>query len=323
MPLSGTASEWADFQGFSAGHACCLNGRAMADPISADNSAPAEPASEISLSPGPTRSPEAAPATPPPPSTEKRKKSLSLLVALVVLAVTGLGSLMFVASAMRAPEAERAAAAPAATTAGDRAVAPAPVAVKTAAEQPAIERQDAIAIARPKWQANANPRKAGVGARMFELSADGDIDVWRKRVRPVLTVRCARRAIEVFVVTNSPAAIEGNSRNHTVKLSFDGREPVESMWEHSVDHDALFAPNGGAMLRQIAGARTMSFTFAPFNAPPATVSFNIEGFDAHRKSARRLCGAELTSADTKGRASRAASTATARRNDRRANRASR
>ena len=145
----------------------------------------------------------------------------------------------------------------------------------------------------PKWAASRNPRKAGYGASMvFELAADSDVEVWRKRIRPVLTVRCAARATEVFVVTESPATIEDNSNRHTIKMSFDGREPLEQKWEHSIDHDALFAPDGRAMIRRIAGARQLSFSFAPFNAPPATVVFHVEGFAAQHKAAARTCGLE-------------------------------
>jgi len=205
-------------------------------------------------------------------------------VVLVVLAMTGMGSLMLLASAMRSPAPESNPAAPAETqNAAAPAVAAAPVAVESKVPQDSPATQ--------KWMSSRNPRKAGFGANVvFELAADGDVEVWRKRVRPVLTVRCASRATEVFVVTDAPAAIEDNSNRHTIKMSFDGRDPIEQKWEHSIDHDALFAPDGRAMIRRIAGAKELSFTFAPFNAPPATVSFSVEGLSAQHKAAVRMCG---------------------------------
>jgi hypothetical protein len=197
---------------------------------------------------------------------------------------------MLVASAMRSQDAGASASTPimpSSTPQVDTTVAA--TAAPPAAVQPSAERADAVSA--PKWSATANPRKAGYGARMvFELAADADIDVWRKRVRPVLTVRCAARATEVFVVTDSPAAIEDNSNRHTIELGFDGQEPREQHWEHSIDHDALFAPNGRAIVRQMASAKTMTFRFAPFNAPPATVTFSVDGFDTHHKTALRMCG---------------------------------
>jgi hypothetical protein len=93
-------------------------------------------------------------------------------------------------------------------------------------------------------------------------------------------------------VTESPASIEDNSNKHTVELAFDGREPLEQKWEHSIDHDALFAPDGRATIRRIAGAKDLSFTFAPFNAPPATVNFRVAGLTAQHKTAARMCGLE-------------------------------
>ena len=124
---------------------------------------------------------------------------------------------------------------------------------------------------------------------MFELPADEDVELWRKHVRPVLTMRCAAKTTEVFVVTMSPAMPEGKSNLHTIKVSFDDREPVEQTWEHSVDHDALFSRDGAAMMRQITRAQRMTFSWAPFNAPPAKVTFDVDGFAAHQKTAASKC----------------------------------
>lgn len=224
----------------------------------------------------------AAPA-PQPPTTAARGKSPRFLVALVALAITGTGSLMLVASAMRGP-AETTAAPPAAANAATNATAAAPVAV-----EPNVAPSDRLPA--PRWAASRNSRKAGYGANMvFELAADGDIEVWRKRVRPVLTVRCVPGATEVFIVTDSPASIEDNSNRHTVTMSFDGRNAVEQKWEHSIDHDALFAPDGRAMVRRIAAAKELTFSFSPFNAPPATATFSVEGFADQQKAAVRMCG---------------------------------
>jgi hypothetical protein len=243
----------------------------MAEPVADDKSASAEaPQPDAPVAPAATK--------------DARAKSSYTLVVLVAIAVTGAGSLMLLASAMRAPATESGrigSTEPA--TAEELAVVPTPVAV-----EPEVESKSSVPTA--KWMASANSRKAGFGANMvFELAADGEIDVWRKRIRPVLMVRCAANTTEVFVVTQSPAIIESDTNKHTIKMSFDGGEPVEQMWEHSVDHDALFAPNGGRTMREIAGARRMSFSFAPFNAPPATTTFSVAGFDAHLKNAGRRC----------------------------------
>lgn len=270
----------------------------MADPIASDKSASSDspaPAPTAAAPPVTAATPAAVsePTPQPAPSysalaKDSRVKPLQLLVLLIVFAITGVGSLMLLASAMRPAESQPRPASPstpAPEAAVDRAVAAAPVAPGAAVESP-----ESTAAPKQKWLASANSRKAGYGANMvFELAADNDVEVWRKRVRPVLTMRCAAKSTEVFVVTNSPATIEGNSNRHTVKVSFDDREPVEQTWEHSIDHDALFALNGAGMMRQIGTAKQMSFSWQPFNAPPATATFSVEGFDAHRKTAASKC----------------------------------
>ncbi len=283
----------------------------MADPIASDKSAssdspapaatPAAPPVTVALptvtaaAPPVTAATSAAVSAPTPepaPSysavaKDSRVKPLQLLVLLIVFAITGVGSLMLLASAMRPPETQPRPASPA-TPAPEAAVDQAVAA--TVAPGAAVESPESTAAPRQKWLASANSRKAGYGANMvFELAADNDVEVWRKRVRPVLTMRCAAKTTEVFVVTNAPATIEGNSNRHTVKVSFDDREPVEQTWEHSIDHDALFALNGAGMMRQIGTAKQMSFSWQPFNAPPATATFSVEGFDAHRQTAASKC----------------------------------
>ena len=302
----------------------------MADPIATDKSAsvgpPAQPASSespaaetplfdmplvaasVSATPelaAPVSEPTAAPAAfaaaePAPPRVlpprDSRVKPLKLMMLLVLFGITGVGSLMLLASSMRVPEGAGDVAKPVAATpatsanaaeapaaAVDNAVAAAPV-----AREPVDEPADRVP--KPRWTAAANSRKAGYGTNIvFELAADQDIEVWRKRVRPVLTMRCTARTTEVFIVTQAPAAIEDKTNRHSVKVAFDGHEPVDQMWEHSIDHDALFALNGPAMMRQIARSRAMSFSFAPFNAPPATVTFTTAGFDVHQKAAAGKC----------------------------------
>jgi hypothetical protein len=122
---------------------------------------------------------------------------------------------------------------------------------------------------------------------VLELVANDEVAVWRRRVRPMLTVRCETGAPEVFVLTYSPASFENKPRHHTVQVAFDSSPAVDQMWEHSVGHDALFAPDGRELVQQIAGSETMSFTFTPFNASPATVQFNVSGLRAQLDSAKR------------------------------------
>ncbi len=142
-----------------------------------------------------------------------------------------------------------------------------------------------------EWTATGPSRRRGIGEDeiLFELVADESIGVRNKFVRPVLTVRCAAKTAEVFVMTYSAASFERTGR-HTVQLNFDGGDAVSQTWDHSVDHDALFAPDGNALARQIADAQTMSFMFTPFNASQAIVTFSVDGLDKHLEAAARKCG---------------------------------
>jgi hypothetical protein len=209
-----------------------------------------------------------------------------MFLLLVAVVVTAIGSLMLLASASRTPGA------PETVTTG--AMTALPNVAPQKSPSPSMSGKTPVeqtSPSSPQWTSSVPGRRAGFGANavVFELSADQEVDVWRKRVRPVLTVRCTTRETEVFIVTHSPAAIEPESSLHTVKLAFDGGPAAPQTWEHSIDHDALFAPDALPLARRIASSRKMWFTFTPFNASPAVIPFTVEGFDAHLKAAGKKC----------------------------------
>jgi hypothetical protein len=114
----------------------------------------------------------------------------------------------------------------------------------------------------------------------FELPAEHDVPVWMGRVHPLLVVRCLSHKADAFVFIDSPAGIEPEDENHTVHVAFDDDAESTERWLDSEEHDALFAPDGGAFARRLAHARTLQFAFTPQNAPAVTVRFNTKGFDA-------------------------------------------
>jgi hypothetical protein len=128
----------------------------------------------------------------------------------------------------------------------------------------------------------------GYNAVTFELRAENYVLVWRKRVRPVLGVRCLSRRTDVYVVTDWAASIEEADR-HTVRIGFDEKGESEQQWLDSVDHQALFAPDGVALARQIATARTLRFGFTPYNSEPVLVEFDVRGFDSLIGSVASAC----------------------------------
>jgi len=143
-----------------------------------------------------------------------------------------------------------------------------------------------------KWStANVN-RWTGNSRRKFaaELPSENMVAIWQRQVRPVLVVRCLARSPEVFVFTDSAAKIEPRTDDHTVRIGLDDAPERVERWPDSADHDALFAPDGSALARQLTGASTLQFGFTPHNASPVVAHFNVAGLAELLDSASRDCG---------------------------------
>jgi hypothetical protein len=212
-----------------------------------------------------------------------RAQQPRLVALLIAIVVTGVGSLMLLASATRAVDA------PPSTTTASPPIEPEPSTAAGEKDAAATYAEARSNVTRSQWTMTTALRRVGGHGLMFELAADEDVQIWRKRVRPVLTIRCMGRTTEVFVMTHTAATVEANTRLHTVQLALDGQAPAAQMWEHSVDHDALFAPDAGTLVRQIAKARKMSLTFTPFNASPAVAHFSVDGFAERFASEGKRC----------------------------------
>jgi hypothetical protein len=130
------------------------------------------------------------------------------------------------------------------------------------------------------------------GSKTVILSSDAEneINVWLGAKRPTLIVRCQEGKTEAYVVTGSAANVESETDSHTVRLRFDDRNPVTQHWSESTDHEALFAPSGKLLAKQILKAKTLVFQFTPFNASPATAKFNVSGLDHHIGLVATACG---------------------------------
>lgn len=132
----------------------------------------------------------------------------------------------------------------------------------------------------------SNHRKSAA----FELEANRPVAVWTKQVRPTLVVRCIDKRTDVFVYTDSAARIEEQDENHTVRVAFDDEAGTHERWPDSVEHDALFAPDGQAMASKLLAARQMRFTFSPHNAAPVTATFEVAGLAKHLGPIAKRCG---------------------------------
>jgi hypothetical protein len=134
----------------------------------------------------------------------------------------------------------------------------------------------------PAWTAETRRRIA------FELPARNETNVWLKTVRPLLVVRCQEGSMEAFVYTDSPAAMETEDEDHSVRLSFDGAPGRTERWPDSSTHDALFAPNGAEFTAKIMKAESLRFGYTPHNAAPVVAHFDVRGL-AEKLGPARAC----------------------------------
>ena len=150
--------------------------------------------------------------------------------------------------------------------------------------------------ARPAWSTRNQSRwiSNSRNSAAFELDANQPVSVWMKQVRPALVVRCMDKRTDVFVYTDSAARIEEQDENHTVRVAFDGDEGAHERWPDSVEHDALFAPDGKGMAGRIQASREMRFTFSPHNAAPVTATFEVAGLSELLAPIAKRCGGNST-----------------------------
>jgi hypothetical protein len=208
----------------------------------------------------------ATPAPAPAPQAQKRAPAASNLPIFAAIAAALVVGAVAVAIVVKRPSASEA------TPVTPAASAPAHAAVAA--------RVDRSAHHAP-WTGSTKPGWARDGSKTvtFEHVADHDVPVWMKRVRPVLAVRCLYGHTDVFVMPDTAASVESND-HHTVHIRLDDGPDVTESWEDSVDSQELFAPDGVALARALAHAKTMRFAFTPYNASPVVVDFDVEGFDS-------------------------------------------
>lgn len=224
---------------------------------------------------------EAAPPLPPPgpPPTEPGGQGRVLAVAVGVLLLAGAGTLAMLGAGQSTPAAS---AAPTTT-----ATAPPPVVVPPPS---AVEAEGALPPNAPRWTVNTETWLGRTRGAAFEVSAAAPIDVWMRSVRPSLVVRCTARRIEVFVFTDSAAALEPETDDHTVSYTFD-RDPMTTLrWPDGAEHNALFAPDPRELANRLLAAETFTFRFTPHNTPPVTVRFNTSGLGELLQPAATHCG---------------------------------
>ena len=124
----------------------------------------------------------------------------------------------------------------------------------------------------------------------LSLTAAEDIQGWLSKSRPVLFIRCKENKTELYVRTEQQAQPGSGSFNeYSVRIRLDEAKPATERWTGSTDGNALFAPNASKVAERLLKAKTMRFEFTPFNASPATSTFNVEGLDQHMPKLKAAC----------------------------------
>lgn len=142
----------------------------------------------------------------------------------------------------------------------------------------------------PRWVANGDAWLGKGKGAALEVSAAEPVGVWMRTVRPALVVRCTGKRTEVFVFTDTAAAIETNTDDHTVSFAVDGEEPTTVRWPDGAEHNALFAPDGRALAQRLMHADSFTFGFTPHNAGAVTARFRTTGLAEALKPSAKHCG---------------------------------
>ena len=74
-----------------------------------------------------------------------------------------------------------------------------------------------------------------------------------------------------------------------MRVAFDDKAGSHERWPDSVEHDALFAPDGQAMAQKLLAAHQMRFSFSPHNAAPVTATFEVAGLSEHLAPIAKWC----------------------------------
>lgn len=92
---------------------------------------------------------------------------------------------------------------------------------------------------------------------------------------------------------DSSTSYEDDADRRTVTVQWDGDSVITQRWGLSESGRELFAPDGIALARRLATARSLRFGFSPFNAGPVTAEFAVQGFDELAVLVARTCGWRL------------------------------
>ena len=145
-----------------------------------------------------------------------------------------------------------------------------------------------IAPASSKWvvETTKSPMDDSNGLTC-SLGAENEIEGWLAKKKPILIFRCKEHKIEAYVITGMASSVD--LYGHQVRIRIDDGPPLKERWSDSTDNESLFAPRAGELVKRLTKAKTMLFEFVPFNASPATIVFDVRGFEQLTRDLARVC----------------------------------
>lgn len=158
--------------------------------------------------------------------------------------------------------------------------------------QPSLSFQTGAASSGGKWTGGRGARSLIDDSQtvVFRLDAESEFAGWLGRHRATLIVRCQENRTAVFIQTGTAASVEsGDLDRHTVQIRLDDGVAFSQKWSESTNNEALFAPSPIPLARQIVDTDRMVVRFTPFNANPATLVFDVRGFDQHVGQVAETC----------------------------------
>lgn len=124
-------------------------------------------------------------------------------------------------------------------------------------------------------------------------AANSTVVGWLQRTRPEIFLRCKEGTVDLYVYTGLSTQTERTVFGYdgaSVRIRLDQDPAVVIPLQKSTSGDALFFSNPLDVARQMASASSMYFEFIPFNANPASTTFNLSGFGDVLKIVELACG---------------------------------
>jgi hypothetical protein len=118
---------------------------------------------------------------------------------------------------------------------------------------------------------------------VFRFAGTRAINNGNEKHLPILIITGTRHHVLVYVINSCPAKFHGNPAfdSTLVEIAFDSGRPAKQYWYPSADLQSLMAPNSAQLVRQIAQAESVRYTFTPIlEATPEITTFNVHGLRA-------------------------------------------